>query len=1110
MSVDIATLGIRVDSTQARTADKDLDNLAKSGGNAEKSFGALTGASGLLRQAMLALPTLAVGAAISGAIVKAKEFSNSMAEISTLVDTAKFNMDGFTDSLLKQAGAYNSTPFAQSKAAYQIISAGATSAAKATEILTASNRLAVGGVTDVAIAADGLTSILNAYGDKVASAEAVSDALFVGMKGGKTTIAELSNSLGAVAPIAAQLGVTFDELVASISAVTKGGVATNVAATGMRAILAAVAKPSDEAAKLAAKLGIEFSSAAIQAKGLTGFLSDLKDKTHGNSDALAILFGGVEALVPIMALTGEAGGFFTEIMVGMGEKTGATGEAFDKIAAGPAYRIGVIFSTITAKGIELGTALLNFLNPALGALSNALTGTGEQSFVLDAALKALAATAAVLVVRSIVGMTTALIGSVTAWLGANSAVLLFQMNLARYGAAAAIATAATTTFTAAVTRLMALLGGPWGVLILGSAAAMYAFKKSNDDTGAALEALSKKTGVTTGRMGEMREAAIAAIAEKKRLSFAAYEAAKGMGAGAQKAGVMAQALVQLGIAAQYAEAQTAKLGLSQARSDLKKKTDAYKATPKWDFVAKETQGRDVLAARDEVGIAAETARQAASALQFGLKPIKAGGSIAAPKLDLNTDTPKAGGGKSSKEVGKSDAQRELEDRIKSAKEFADSLDVETTEIGKNQVELKMMAIERAAVLAPTKELAKAIRDGGVAWKEANDAQENSKFKEALGDQIDQIQFENSLIGKNAVEREKAIVMQAIEARVRDAARNGVTLDMANIAEETRLLIENATARGAKVDAVSKVTETANAMRDAASAVREMTEGFGELFGTAGEGFSNLINTVFEYGAAQAEIAEQQAVLDARRNEAGALNASDEAEYARNEQEAARNKIANYGNMIGAAKTFFKEGSTGYKVLEGAERAYRLFQFAMQAKAIIMDVLQTGSSVANSGTRAAASGVEAVAKAMASLPPPFNFIAAGAVIAFLVAMGVKMVGGKGGGGASKSASQTSEKAVEQYKGPRDEYGAPTSGYSVLKPGATTVAPGNRMGGGGSGFGSSVTVGDTTLIVQGSMDSATLPQVEAMLDNSRQQTVEEARQVVANDFAQRGARQRIGGA
>ena len=50
------------------------------------------------------------------------------------------------------------------------------------------DKLATGGVTDVETAADGLTTVLNAYGAEAGSATDVSDALFVALKAGKATV----------------------------------------------------------------------------------------------------------------------------------------------------------------------------------------------------------------------------------------------------------------------------------------------------------------------------------------------------------------------------------------------------------------------------------------------------------------------------------------------------------------------------------------------------------------------------------------------------------------------------------------------------------------------------------------------------------------------------------------------------------------------------------------------------------------------------------------------------------------------------------------------------------------------------------------------------------
>ena len=303
-------------------------------------------------------------AGINASLTSALAFDRQLAEVSTLLSGTTDEMKALRGESERLAREFGTLPTDQAKAFYQVISAGASTAAEATDILTAANRLAVGGVTDVLTAADGLTSILNAYGNQVESAAAVSDTLFVGMKAGKTTIAELSANMGKVAPLAASLNVGFDELVATIAALTKGGISTAESITGVRSILAAITKPTSEAKKLAGDLGIEFNAAGLQAKGFAGFLDDLRARTGGSVEQLSLLFGGVEALVPIMALSGQAGGDFAAIMAQMGDKAGATEEAFNKMADSRGFKIDKLMASINSIALTLGDTLANVLAPA--------------------------------------------------------------------------------------------------------------------------------------------------------------------------------------------------------------------------------------------------------------------------------------------------------------------------------------------------------------------------------------------------------------------------------------------------------------------------------------------------------------------------------------------------------------------------------------------------------------------------------------------------------------------------------------------------------------------------------------------------------------------------
>lgn len=303
-------------------------------------------------------------AGVSASLNTALDFDRSLAEVSTLLDGAADSTRELEFEAQRLAKQFGTMPVEQVKAFYQVISAGASDAAEATDILTAANKLAVGGVTQVDVAVDGLTSILNAYGDQVESATAVSDTLFVGMRSGKTTIGELSTNLGKVAPIAASLNVSFDELVATVAALTKGGISTTESITGVRAILAAVAKPAKEATKLSEELGIEFNSAGLQAKGFAGFLDEVVTKTGGSTDKLAQLFGGVEALVPVMALAGAAGIDFNDIMDQMLRKAGATESGFNKMADSRGFKIDQLMASINSIALTLGGTLADVLAPA--------------------------------------------------------------------------------------------------------------------------------------------------------------------------------------------------------------------------------------------------------------------------------------------------------------------------------------------------------------------------------------------------------------------------------------------------------------------------------------------------------------------------------------------------------------------------------------------------------------------------------------------------------------------------------------------------------------------------------------------------------------------------
>lgn len=420
MPTQESTLRVGVDSKPmidgARKGERALEKLGKKGEDLGATFDKINKRTTLLTNVFRGLVAVGVGKFFLDATRAAGTFETKMAEVSTLVDTAVFDLNRLEDAILSQSRAFGQSPVQQAAAAYQIISAGAGTATEAISLLDASNRLAIGGVTDVATAADGLTSVLNAYGMEASNASDVSDVLFVGMRAGKTTIGELAGSLGNVAPLAAQAGVSFDELVASIAALTKGGIATRQAVTGVRAILAAVTKPTQEASDMAKRLGIDFNAAALQSKGFAGFMDEVVRATGGSSDAMAQLFGGVEALVPALALAGQAGVDMNKILDDMKERGGATQEAFDKMTNTFEFQGNRLRQSLISVMIQLGSVITSVLTPAIKFLADNFDALSRFVVIAAAGFSALLIPSLFAMIPAIASVTAGLLAMAAAWL----------------------------------------------------------------------------------------------------------------------------------------------------------------------------------------------------------------------------------------------------------------------------------------------------------------------------------------------------------------------------------------------------------------------------------------------------------------------------------------------------------------------------------------------------------------------------------------------------------------------------------------------------------------------------------------------------------------------
>jgi TP901 family phage tail tape measure protein len=252
---------------------------------------------------------------------------------------------------------------------YNAISAGVPPD-NALDFIRVAGRAAIGGVTDLNTAVDGLSSIVNAFNLDFADTASVADSVFAAVQGGKTTFEEVSASIFQVAPAAAAAKVAFTEVNAAIATLTASGTPTSVATTQIRAALTGLQRPSQEVDAIFQKLGFQNAQLAIESEGLGFALRAVKDATQGNNGELIKLLGSVEAVAAANVLAGTGAEKFNQELERQANAAGAAQLAFeevDKSFGRQIERTGVILSNIA---ISIG----EILAPAVLALNNLIAG----------------------------------------------------------------------------------------------------------------------------------------------------------------------------------------------------------------------------------------------------------------------------------------------------------------------------------------------------------------------------------------------------------------------------------------------------------------------------------------------------------------------------------------------------------------------------------------------------------------------------------------------------------------------------------------------------------------------------------------------------------------
>ena len=273
---------------------------------------------------------------------------------------------------------------------------------------------------------------------------------------------------------------------------------------------------------------------------------------------------------------------------------------------------------------------------------------------------------------------------------------------------------------------------------------------------------------------------------------------------------------------------------------------------------------------------------------------------------------------------------------------------------------------------------------------------------ANADQIAKIVQLTKDLAAEELKREEAKKRETFTNQVADLQtelgliREGMSL------EEARLRVQMARqgAVKAEIDSIIKLNGEIDGIKKSAEATKKALEDwdkltldvdFDSLFGSFGKALGGIVSGLDN-------------VLERQKKYQEAVKAAggDSTKLASIETKNKRLMINDYANLLGSAKGFFKEGSSGYKALQAAETAYRAISIALALKEMAIKVTGYGASAAaataGAATEVAAATAVGTANAAAAVAnqgkgDPFTAWARIAAMAALMAgLGFAVLGG----------------------------------------------------------------------------------------------------------------------
>lgn len=331
-------------------------SLESIGGRLQSIGGKLTGIGTTLTASVTA-PIVAMGAA---SVKTAMDFEAQMDRVGAIAGATAEDMQALTDTALELGASTSKSASEVAMGMENMAAMGFT----ANEIMAAMPGIisaAEASGADMAQTADVVSAALNIWGLEASETSRIADVLAQTANQSAADITDMQYALKYAGPPAAALGVSMEELSASIGIMTNAGMKGEQAGTTLRSALLSLLDPSEENSKLMSKMGIEITDAQGNFVGLANLVDNLTKSMEGQTDTqkaatLASLVG-TEAVSGMLSLMAAGPAEIEKMTSALKNSGGASAEAAAKMKDNLKGTLDELMGTIETAAINIGTAL---------------------------------------------------------------------------------------------------------------------------------------------------------------------------------------------------------------------------------------------------------------------------------------------------------------------------------------------------------------------------------------------------------------------------------------------------------------------------------------------------------------------------------------------------------------------------------------------------------------------------------------------------------------------------------------------------------------------------------------------------------------------------------